>query len=687
MTKDFRFREKTRKFVARDQSTLLNDMYPIEFISRPTNGSLNGSAPEGGIPTHDCFLRGPEDDLEALLEKVSEFIEAEKRDELERDYTTGFDFPQKFSHHLIGKRGENIHKLREEFDVEIQVRDGKVEIKGPKTKAHACQSRVQSMAKKLEDEVTYKLKIDPQFHRDLIGAKGGQVNRLQDRYNVRIRFPRSTQNGLDDNVSMDGSEVGTPRGGRPSDEILVVGPKRGADEARDEILSLAKYLIDNSHVAAVSVSKSQLPSLIGAGGRNMGNIRQTTGAQINVPASNEAADAAGRVELKIKGTTKQVDEAKKLLGQSIKVFDDSIKREVEVDKKYHKALIGSGGKQPCEIIFFDRIADNITTGANLRNIVVQAGGSDDRRELSRTVRFPRPDSPSSTISIEGSKPVVEKIASAISAFVAQRESEVTQTVEVPPERHGLLIGPGGETRRTLEEQHRVKIDIPKQSVQGAARAQIKLVGAQPDIDAIRARILELVQGPPGETVEVPRNLHHAVSDNGAFFRRLRADLRVTVDHAGQPPPPKPAAGAANGARNGPLPLITDDEASDEPTWTVVDRSPSPASEESGTIPWVLRGPTPEAAANAKALLLKALDGAKAPAVAGYLVLPDPRTHGLVIGAGGAQINAIRRATGCRINVPKDKARGEPIEVLGGKDGVEKAREMILEAVKSGRRRE
>ena len=337
-----------------------SDAYPIEFLSRPTNGSLNGSAPEGAIPAHDCFLRGPEGDLEALLGKVLAFIEAEKRDELERDYTTSFDFPPKFSNHLIGKRGENINKLREEFDVEIQVRDGKVEIKGPKAKAHGCQSRILSMAKKLEDEVTYKLKVDSQFHRDLIGAKGGQVNRLQDRYNVRIRFPRSTQNGLDDTASLDGSEVGTPRGGRPSDEILVVGPKRGADEARDEILSLAKYLIDNSHAAAVSVSKSQLPSLIGAGGRNMENIRQTTGAQINVPASNEPADAAGRVELKIKGTTKQVNEAKKLLEQSIKVFDESIKKEVEVDKKYHKALIGAGGRLMRLLSIPSKGTDNIT---------------------------------------------------------------------------------------------------------------------------------------------------------------------------------------------------------------------------------------------------------------------------------------------------------------------------------------
>ena len=47
------------------------------------------------------------------------------------------------------------------------------------------------------------------------------------------------------------------------------------------------------------------------------------------------------------------------------------------------------------------------------------------------------------------------------------------------------------------------------------------------------------------------------------------------------------------------------------------------------------------------------------------------------------MNSIRKATGCRITVPRDQAAGEPIEVSGSADGIEKARELILKAVKEG----
>ena len=345
-----KFRDKTRKFVVRDQSALPEGTFPVEFFSKPApRAAAHADATEPAPPaSHDCYLRGPDDQLDALFQRIADFVAAEERDELERGYTTTFAFPQKFSNHLIGRRGENINKLRDEFDVEIQVRDGgNVEVKGPKAKAHACQARIQAMARKLEDEVSHAIRVDTHLHRDLIGAKGAQVNRLQDRYNVRIRFPRTAHAGLDDTASVDGSEVGTPRAGgpnRPADEILITGPKRGADDARDELLGLAKYLKDNSHTATISVAKSQLPSLIGAGGRTMDDLRQSTGAQVNVPGAEEAGDAAGRVELRIKGTVKQVADAKALLQKSVATFDDSVTKEVEVDKKYHKALIGPGGK-------------------------------------------------------------------------------------------------------------------------------------------------------------------------------------------------------------------------------------------------------------------------------------------------------------------------------------------------------
>lgn len=296
---------------------------------------------------NEINLRGPISTVRELKEKVEIFAKEERQNDLERGHVTTFEFPQKYANILIGKKGENIKKYREDFDLDIQVNDGKVEIKGPKAKADLARSRILSLCKKLDDEATHVLKIKPQYHRDLIGAKGSQVNRLQLRYNVRIQFPRSAHGAGDDRSVADGaSDVGGSRNSRPNqapDEVIIRGPKKGADEARDELQNLLQWTIDNSHGSTVSVAQSQIPSLIGQGGREMESIRLSSGAQIDVP-NRDAPESSGRVQIQIKGTKKQVEEAKKSLEQKAKLFDESIIKSIEVDKKYHKALIGPAGK-------------------------------------------------------------------------------------------------------------------------------------------------------------------------------------------------------------------------------------------------------------------------------------------------------------------------------------------------------
>ncbi|GME48571.1 K-like protein [Neofusicoccum parvum] len=652
-----KFHDKIRRYVDREQQSLPQDQIPVQVL-------FGESRPQASRTNRDnVFIRGPNKDVDELAEKILAFIEQEKKDELERGYTISFDYPQKFANILIGKRGENIKKLRDEFDVDIQVQDGKVEIKGPEAKAHAAKAHIIALGKKLEDEATFILKIKPQYHRDLIGGKGSQVNRLQDRYNVRINFPRSAAVADDADA---GTEASHHNRRQAPDEVIIRGPKRGADAARDELLELYQWTIDNSHTATVSVAQSQIPSLIGAGGREMDTLRTTTGAQIDVPNAREVADASGRAEIKIKGTKKQVEDAKKLLEQKAKTFDETVVRTIEIDKKHHKALIGAGG-------------------ANIRDIVISAGGPDDRRELARMVRFPRAESEENTIRVEGNAAVVDKIVAAIENTVSTRDSQVTEILEVAPEKHRLLIGRGGETRRSLESQFNVTVDVPKQTAQGAARSQVKIVGQPQDVEKAKEHITSMIKEQEGETVQVPRRLHHAIADNGQFFRRLRNDLRVTVDHAGQQPPPKPTtAGASNVRSNtGSLPLITDDPSAgkESHSWEIVDSLPASDDGENGTIPWILRSNNSESVAKAKALLEKAMDEKSKPSSTGYLILPDPKLYRFVVGPGGSQINSIRKKTGTKVQVPRGGDGSEAIEIVGTREGVEQARDIILELVK------
>jgi polyribonucleotide nucleotidyltransferase len=282
--------------------------------------------------------------------------------------------------------------------------------------------------------------------------------------------------------------------------------------------------------------------------------------------------------------------------------------------------------------------------------------------------------------------MVEKLCAAILAQASEQESQTMEFAEVKPDKHRLLIGRGGETRRQLEQQFGVTINVPRQTETGPQRSQVKIAGQPENVEKAKAHILVITKEQEGETVQVPRKFHHVVADNGQFFRQLRNNHKVSVDHAGQRPPPRasmPTSTRGGASKDGAMPLITDDPASagfNTHSWE--SHSLHSASEE-GDIPWVLSGPSPEAISAARSKLDKALAEANKQDTIGFLILPDPRTYRLVVGAGGSEINRIRKVSGTKIQVPRDQSAGEAIEILGSKEGVEKARDEILGVVGNG----
>ena len=316
------------------------------------------------------------------------------------------------------------------------------------------------------------------------------------------------------------------------------------------------------------------------------------------------------------------------------------------------------------------------SGSTVREIFITAGGSDDRRELSRAIQFPKQESDGNKIKVEGRTEVVDKIISRIEEMVLERENQVTEVIDVAIEKHRTLIGRGGESKRQLEAKFSVGIDVPRQ---GDGKTEVKITGRAENVEKAKAHISELVKEQQGETLQVPRKMHHAISNNGQFFRRLRNDFKVSVDHAGHAVPPKPSPSA--GVNGGSLPLITDDAdaSADAYSWKVQEVS----SSEEGDIPWVLRG-SEENVEKAKKAVQNALKQGDKNGTVGYLKLPDPKTYRLVIGTGGSKVNSIRKQTGCRINVP-NQGSDDAIEVTGSQEGVEKAKELILTAVKEGSR--
>jgi hypothetical protein len=208
---------------------------------------------------------------------------------------------------------------------------------------------------------------------------------------------------------------------------------------------------------------------------------------------------------------------------------------------------------------------------------------------------------------------------------------------------------------------------------------------------MREHIQGMTAKPQGETIMVPRALHHTVSRNGALFREMSRD-GIRVDHNGHRPPPRPTNG--NGGpqprtTNGDMPLITDQPGEKQQySWDLVSNQDE-LNGEAGEIPWVILGgkdASEENIAKARERIEALVAKASEPRHTGYLILPDPRQHRHIIGQGGSTINSIRKQSGCDIQVPNNRnnrgEEGEAITIVGQEDGVLQARQLILEAIQN-----
>jgi predicted PilT family ATPase len=84
------------------------------------------------------------------------------------------------------------------------------------------------------DETSEVLKIPSQYHSSLIGQSGKYAIRLEEKYSVKITFPRqSAENG-----------EGRTREQLKADEVLVKGGKKGVAGAKSELLDVRTSLLN-----------------------------------------------------------------------------------------------------------------------------------------------------------------------------------------------------------------------------------------------------------------------------------------------------------------------------------------------------------------------------------------------------------------------------------------------------------
>jgi predicted PilT family ATPase len=187
------------------------------------------------------------------------------------------------------------------------------------------------------DETSEVLKIPNQYHSSLIGQAGKYAIRLEEKYSVKITFPRgSAENG-----------EGKTREQLKSDEVLVKGGKKGVAGAKSELMEALDFEKESNNVLKFTVPTRAVARILGKGGVSINEIKDETGAQIDV---DKADDSGISTNITLRGTKKAISAAKtEILAISDQIGEETLD-SILIENKFHRTIIGAGGQGLKELI-------------------------------------------------------------------------------------------------------------------------------------------------------------------------------------------------------------------------------------------------------------------------------------------------------------------------------------------------
>lgn len=204
---------------------------------------------DAGQASEDFILvRGISADVDRAVGEIRKIVEDAKNDEIVSSFVTEFEIERDYVGRIVGAGGAGVNKLRDTLGVKIDFSDegeekekevtkkkkgvhqkSRVKIVGRKENVEEAKRRIQAHADRLADETSEVLKIPHQYHSSLIGQSGKYVIRLEEKYAVKITFPRES--------AADGE--GKTREVLKVDEVLVKGGRKGVAQAKQELLDVS----------------------------------------------------------------------------------------------------------------------------------------------------------------------------------------------------------------------------------------------------------------------------------------------------------------------------------------------------------------------------------------------------------------------------------------------------------------
>ncbi|KAJ2952741.1 hypothetical protein O0L34_g7097 [Tuta absoluta] len=400
--------EQSRK--AMERITIPKIYHP--FIQGPYGERAQALSQETGARIHIPPASTQSDEIVVAGEKngvlaAKAQIEQIYEDMVKKCSTVRVEVPKSQHKYVIGARGTTIQEILKETGVSVEMpppdsTTGTITLHGPHNKIGLALSKVCEKANSVK---TATVDAPTWIHKYIIGKNGSNIKKItQDFSKVHVDITHS------------------------EDKVKIDGPPEEVERAQVELDSFVKNLLATLTYVELTVDPKFFKHIIGKSGSNINRLKDETGVVINI-IENE-----GNNVIRIEGSHQGVTDAERELREMVSKLENERTKEVIVDHRYIKSLIGVRGDKIKEIREkFDRVLISLPDQGQKRSPIKLRGPQED---------------------IEKCEKYLNKLLKEIA------ESSYVQEVPIFKQFHKFIIGKGGANLRKIRDETQTTIDLP-----------------------------------------------------------------------------------------------------------------------------------------------------------------------------------------------------------------------------------
>ncbi|KAH3900601.1 Scp160p SCDLUD_003593 [Saccharomycodes ludwigii] len=279
--------------------------------------NVNINFPENG---EIITIRGPSRGCNKAFEELSDLLDFE----IENSHKIIKKIPTKYVSNIIGKNGETIKDIVDEFGVELNflqstteakengVEEVELEIIGNKKSIKDCSEDLDKMIAKIDDFVAETLDVEPKYRKFIVGPNGSVLKEiLRKSGGEDLRGPKV---------------INVPNSTSEDSEVKIQGPKNVVNKIVKEIKKIMED-VNNSTTKTLDIPHERYGALIGPGAITRTELENTFNVVIKVPRRDDTDS-----KVTIFGLPKNIEECEKKIFTEI--IGDNYDLEIQVPAKY-----------------------------------------------------------------------------------------------------------------------------------------------------------------------------------------------------------------------------------------------------------------------------------------------------------------------------------------------------------------